>query len=151
MRPAVRPQLGAALRKVVPVTERRWTDVRRVVQRLGEAAVPVQADGRERADAHGVGGLSDAVERAARREAGVRWGAGQEARVVGDMSETVWKFVLGLADLQALDLPEDAEILHVADQFGEIAMWVRLDPNAASTMRRFTVIGTGHIVPPNST
>lgn len=60
---------------------------------------------------------------------------------------TVWKYTLLAADLQRIEMPAGAQILHVAEQHGELCMWALVDPDEPPVAHRFTVIGTGHIAP----
>lgn len=62
------------------------------------------------------------------------------------MTDTVWKFPL-LDTVNKVDLPPGAEVLHVAEQHGQITLWARLDPSAARVARTFHVVGTGGDVP----
>jgi len=67
------------------------------------------------------------------------------------MSSAVWKYTLDPADFRggfiALDMPHGARVISVAEQFGEIAMWALVDPQAEKIKREFYVAGTGHLVP----
>jgi hypothetical protein len=63
---------------------------------------------------------------------------------------TVWKFVLQVAaDYQAVNMPAGAQIVHVDAQGDDLCMWAIVDANAEREERRFTIVGTGHIVPRN--
>lgn len=62
---------------------------------------------------------------------------------------TVWKYVLQVADYQPITMPTGAEILHVDEQHGHLCLWARVSAEHDTEVRYFTVIGTGHIVPPN--
>ena len=42
------------------------------------------------------------------------------------------------------EMPEDAKLLHVADQHGVPTMWFEVDKDKLSESREFVVIGTGH-------
>jgi hypothetical protein len=58
---------------------------------------------------------------------------------------TIWKFGLKVTDgSQTLEMPEHAEILHVADQFSIPTMWVLVDTDAEPVARQFVLHGTGH-------
>lgn len=63
---------------------------------------------------------------------------------------TVWKFALALADYQAVNMPEGAEILHLGEQGDDLFLWARVDPERPNKTRYFTVVGTGHIAPKSS-
>ncbi len=60
------------------------------------------------------------------------------------MSE-VWKFSLTLADEQWIEMPEDADLLHVAEQHGDLQLWARVIPTGQKIVRRLILArGTGH-------
>lgn len=60
------------------------------------------------------------------------------------MSE-VWKFTLEITDEQEVVMPEGAELLHVADQYGKLALWARVIPTGQRDVARsFLIRGTGH-------
>lgn len=60
----------------------------------------------------------------------------------------IYKYPLELkSDVQAVEMPEGAEILHVADQRGRPSLWALVDPNAPTVLRGFAVFGTGHTCP----
>lgn len=49
---------------------------------------------------------------------------------------------------QQLELPKEAKILHIADQYGYIRLWALVDPVASNETRTFQVFGTGQPVYP---
>lgn len=58
----------------------------------------------------------------------------------------VWKFVI--ADPETpVRMPEGAEVLHVAEQHGQVCLWALVDPAAMPMDRRFVIVGTGHPLP----
>lgn len=59
---------------------------------------------------------------------------------------TVWKFVLDIGR-QAIEMPVDAEVLHIAEQHDQVCVWALVSPDAPKAERRFVVTGTGHPVP----
>lgn len=61
--------------------------------------------------------------------------------------QRIWKWPLALSDNQAIDMPEDAMVLFVADQGGSPTIWTRNSPDAPSRRRNFCVRGTGHPIP----
>ena len=63
------------------------------------------------------------------------------------MSATIWKYPLRLSELQDIEMPVGAHILHVAEQFGTLCMWAIVDPLAEKRPRRFAIVGTGHPAP----
>lgn len=62
------------------------------------------------------------------------------------MSE-VWKFTLAIEGEQDVVMPEGAELLHVAEQYGKLALWARVIPTGQREVARTILIrGTGHPV-----
>ncbi len=64
--------------------------------------------------------------------------------------DTVWKFPL-CDVVNKVELPPGAEVLHVAEQHGQITLWARLDPSARCVTRTFHVVGTAPSVPDRAT
>lgn len=63
--------------------------------------------------------------------------------------KVVWKFDLEIMDDQAVEMPEGAELLAVADQYGsfrDLTLWARVDPDAEPERRVILICGTGHPV-----
>ena len=60
--------------------------------------------------------------------------------------KTIWKFPLSVTDFQSVRIPRDAEILSVADQYGDICVWALVDPKAELEDRMFYIFGTGNPV-----
>lgn len=56
----------------------------------------------------------------------------------------IWKYELAIADQFEMELPEHAQIIHVAEQGKFCCMWAIVQPAAAKVKRRFAVVGTGH-------
>lgn len=64
------------------------------------------------------------------------------------MSE-VWKFTLDVTGEQFVEMPADADLLHVAEQYGKLALWALVIPTGQRQVeRRILVRGTGHSVWP---
>jgi hypothetical protein len=62
--------------------------------------------------------------------------------------KTVFKYLVPLEDeVVKIDMPTGAVLRHVASQGSMPTMWFEVDPEAASELRQFKVIGTGHVVP----
>lgn len=63
---------------------------------------------------------------------------------------SVWKFDLELKDLQAVDMPRGAQLLHVDVQFQGVAehakVWALVEPAQPTARRLISVHGTGHFV-----
>ena len=65
------------------------------------------------------------------------------------MESTVWKAVLKPADVQAIEVPEGAELLCAREQHEQICVWFRCNPAAPKTERDVAIVGTGHPAPPD--
>lgn len=55
----------------------------------------------------------------------------------------VYKYPL-MIGYNGISLPLEAEIVHIAEQHGQLQMWVEQDPNRPMSQRQFNVYGTGH-------
>jgi len=64
--------------------------------------------------------------------------------------KTVHKYTLDPGETH-YDLPDSSKILHVADQFGDVCIWVEVNTDAPVKQRRIEVFGTGHEVSPELT
>ena len=62
---------------------------------------------------------------------------------------TVFKYRIGLC-INQTELPVGAEILSLGFQGKEFFMWVKVDTEAATEIRRFYVFGTGAEIPQNT-
>lgn len=60
---------------------------------------------------------------------------------------TIWKAILNPADLQTIDVPIGSEFLFAREQFEQICVWYRCDPNAAKRPVKIAICGTGHTAP----
>lgn len=59
--------------------------------------------------------------------------------------KAIWKFVLEQTDQHELQLSAGAQILSVAEQGGELMMWVMVDPEVPLLEPRVIhILGTGH-------
>lgn len=58
----------------------------------------------------------------------------------------VWKYELEISDEQVVEMPQGAELLHIAYQYGKLALWARVIPNAGLPIERRVILvrGTGH-------
>jgi hypothetical protein len=61
--------------------------------------------------------------------------------------KTVWKFVLRVTDDQFIDMPRGAEVVHVAEQDGEVCLWAVVHTENPKEDRRFRIVGTGGPAP----
>ena len=57
--------------------------------------------------------------------------------------ETIWKFELESTQLQAIEMPLDAEILTVQVQDNIPCIWALVDPTKKTGKRVFDIFGTG--------
>lgn len=64
------------------------------------------------------------------------------------MTHTVWKAILQPLQMQDIEMPMGAKVLHAAEQYGQLCIWYHCDPNAPRALRRFAIVGTGHPAPP---
>ena len=68
------------------------------------------------------------------------------------MNNTIWKYALNPVDTQQLWLTEGAKILSVANQGGEMCLWVECNPEAPMKNNEdwiITLYGTGHPINEN--
>jgi hypothetical protein len=61
--------------------------------------------------------------------------------------KTIWKFPLEITDSQDVQMPAGAEVLGIAEQYGELCMWAIVDTDADLEARSFAVVGTGNPIP----
>lgn len=60
------------------------------------------------------------------------------------MNRTIWKFALAAdRDVQHVQMPIGADILHVAEQDGKPMLWAMVNPDADRRPRRILTITTG--------
>ena len=57
---------------------------------------------------------------------------------------TVWKYVLEKTGTQTLALPKGARFVSLAEQNGDVCIWVDLDPEAEWHEVTVNCCGTGH-------
>ena len=58
---------------------------------------------------------------------------------------TIYKYDL-MVGLNSVDLPLEAEVVHIGEQYGQLQMWVEQDPTRPTRGRQFNVYGTGHYI-----
>ena len=63
------------------------------------------------------------------------------------MARAIWKFPLDIVDLQAIEMPDDAEILCCQEQDDRPCLWAAVTPGKSTRRRWFRVFGTGHPMP----
>jgi hypothetical protein len=67
----------------------------------------------------------------------------QEEKTVSQ--RTIWKFGIGLSDVELVMLPRGAEVIHVGiDPQGSRSLWAIVDPDEPRIAHYFTIVGTGH-------
>ena len=61
------------------------------------------------------------------------------------MMKTIFKYKIApCARKEPIVIPIDAEFLHVADQEGDICLWLLVDTNMSNQKYFLSVYGTGH-------
>lgn len=63
------------------------------------------------------------------------------------MGYTIWKTALTAANVQDIEVPEDAELLTAREQNDELCIWFKCDPSRPPSKRRIAICGTGHSAP----
>ncbi len=56
----------------------------------------------------------------------------------------VWKYTLQTKDSQEISMPAGAQILTVQIQYGQLALWALVMPEAEPVSRTILMRGTGH-------
>lgn len=59
--------------------------------------------------------------------------------------KTIWKWTLDCET--TIDMPQDAQLLAVQEQFTQPQLWALVDPTAKMERRSFRIYGTGHALP----
>lgn len=64
------------------------------------------------------------------------------------MLRTIWKYGIEIRDAFDFEMPDGAEILSVQEQDGSLFFWALVDPDPerATVLRRFRMVGTGHLI-----
>ena len=60
--------------------------------------------------------------------------------------KTIYKYTLVMADEQAVDMPEAAQVLDVQVQQAQVCLWALVDPVAPTAPRIIRIVGTGQSV-----
>lgn len=61
---------------------------------------------------------------------------------------TIWKFGLGLQNLNVIEMPPGAQLLDVQLQEGMLCLWAKVQPSEQTVARYIWMAGTGHVAPP---
>lgn len=61
--------------------------------------------------------------------------------------KAIWKFPLGVADVQAIEMPARANFLTVQAQHDRPCLWAEVDPENERVERHILIVGTGHPMP----
>ena len=59
------------------------------------------------------------------------------------MKRSIFKYEISVDQDTQLKMPKHAEILHVQSQGDHVRMWVLVNTEAETELRRFTIFGTG--------
>ena len=62
------------------------------------------------------------------------------------MEKTIWKFELETKNISMIQMPKEAEILCIQEQFEKPCMWVLVDADQEKEERYFEIFRTGHPV-----
>lgn len=63
--------------------------------------------------------------------------------------KTIWKYKLEGTDIQTIEIPQNAQILTVQEQKGEICMWCLVNTYNGMISKTIRIIGTGHEIEEN--
>jgi hypothetical protein len=64
------------------------------------------------------------------------------------VNQTIYKYRLKLDDEVVLEMPRDAIVIKVAEQYGHLCLWAEVDSDAKATdLRTFLIAGTGRPLP----
>lgn len=58
--------------------------------------------------------------------------------------QVIWKYEIPIGDGIELRMPDNAEILTVQSQRDQGVLWAKVDPEAKTVTRMFSIRGTGH-------
>lgn len=58
---------------------------------------------------------------------------------------TIYKYPLNFG-VNSVSLPLESEVVHIAEQYGQLCMWVEQDPTRPVLNRQFNIYGTGHYI-----
>lgn len=63
------------------------------------------------------------------------------------VATSIYKYQLPISDRPTKHMQKGSQVLHAAMQNGVLSVWARVDPSAEQTLRRFSIFGTGHVIP----
>ena len=61
--------------------------------------------------------------------------------------KTIWKFPLKITDRQPILLPSQHTFLSIADQGGQLCLWVEVETTKEIVERTIWIVGTGNPIP----
>ena len=60
---------------------------------------------------------------------------------------TIWKYIIPMEETFEIEMPSDREFLSLDVQGGFPHMWVAVDPDSGTFVRKFHLVGTGNPIP----
>jgi len=60
------------------------------------------------------------------------------------MQNIIYKYELGIGDIQKISMPKDATILSAGTQNGKVFIWAGVNPYEETEERVFMIVGTGN-------
>ena len=63
------------------------------------------------------------------------------------MARTIWKYPLAVKEIQSLQIPAGARLLHVATQNNKPCLWAEVIAEHSCWTRLVVIYGTGHPMP----
>lgn len=61
--------------------------------------------------------------------------------------KTIFKYPLALIRQQTLMVPSQRKALSVQAQYGQICLWMAVEPSYGAVSMQVTIVGTGHDIP----
>lgn len=58
----------------------------------------------------------------------------------------IFKYKIELTDHPSIDMPINAKILHLDDQYGDLFLWAEIDEEETVVPTSFRIYGTGHLL-----
>lgn len=66
------------------------------------------------------------------------------------MAKTIYKYPVSLEAGVDIVMPNGAKVLYFGNQHETPTLWAEVDPFKPSEVRRFWIVGTGHVTPENT-